>query len=267
MSIRSFDDRQKSRYINMSERLYADYDALKELFPSNGYHNAVNGANNERLLIEYFNDELTNGFKATSGFVVNSEGEMSSQMDIIIYDDSTPLIFDKAGISIVPLDGVRAIIEVKSRMKGFINEDKDCLDKILKKMFDEKNRFMVKNRNLVFSVFSYTLSRKTLDIKELELIFQNNLYQGLKFCININQNTFITSFKINRRSRENIENRNTYLYSHELFQFDEKLAMGYFLDNIRYAISNENKLYLNYLFPNRGKMMSRLSVLNEVEQL
>ena len=250
MSIKSFEERQKARYISLSDALYADFNAIKDLYPSDAHHNAVNGANNERLLMELFNDELTNGFRATSGFIVDSEGKMSSQIDIIIYDDSTPLIFNKAGISIVPLDGVRSIVEVKSTLPGIDTAHENSLNKIIEKMLGQsmESGFSLRDSNIIFGVFAYSLGVQEVNETQLSRIFSNSEFEKLKFCIQINRNNFLMSFK--KEQRDNDDCR----YNHEFFKFDSDLAVGYFLDNIRYAISNESEIYTKYLFPSNGKI-------------
>src|SRR4051812_30367296 len=50
-----------------------------------------------------------------SGFILSS-GSLSTQIDILIYDDSGPILFKEGDLVIVTPDVVRAVIEVKTRI-------------------------------------------------------------------------------------------------------------------------------------------------------
>ena len=56
----------------------------------------------------------------TSGQVVDSRGGISSQLDIIVYDAlRTPMLFESPhdGQHLVPVEGVVAVVEVKSHLR------------------------------------------------------------------------------------------------------------------------------------------------------
>ncbi|MEQ7219817.1 DUF6602 domain-containing protein [Vagococcus fluvialis] len=242
--VNNLDTRQKNRYVNISDSLYTNFDYLKKLFESENHHNAENGSYNETLLIELFEKELSSNFKATSGFVINKQGKISTQFDLIIYESTTPLVFDKGRISIVPLEGVRAIIEIKTSVAGLDTSSSDSLKKIIHKLVIQNREIHGENKDIIFGVFGYKLGVE-MNESQLENIFNKQEYLDVNFCISLNKNIFINSF-----DRENTLVRE---YRHKLFKFNKDWSTGYFLDNIRYKVNQYDKYYLDYLFPTRGK--------------
>lgn len=58
-------------------------------------------------------------YKVSSGFVIDSEGKISQQQDIIIYDRQySPLLFHDAGNLYIPAESVYAVLEVKPTLNA-----------------------------------------------------------------------------------------------------------------------------------------------------
>lgn len=250
---RDLNTRQKNRYINISDSLYSNFDYLKKLFEYDNHHNAENGSFNEILLVELFEKELSSNFKVTSGFVINKEGKISTQFDLIIYESNTPLVFDKGGVSIVPLEGVKAIVEIKSHIVGLDTQDSNSLNSIINKLVIRNREIYGRKNDILFGIFGYNLG-VTLDHSQLENIFNKQELRNINFCVSLNKKIFINSFLCPEMHIKPLgrEIRVT-SYKHKLFRFDEDMSTGYFLDNIRYKVSQYDKFYLDYLFPTRGK--------------
>lgn len=67
----------------------------------------------------FFKRYLPQSLGVTSGQVVDSTGQLSRQLDVIIYDLArTPILFtsDEDGHQLVPVEGVIAVVEVKSHV-------------------------------------------------------------------------------------------------------------------------------------------------------
>lgn len=81
-------------------------------------HNLEKGLGNEQALREIFESFLPLKFGVGKGKIVNCEGEMSNQIDIIIYDAiMCPRLFvDENDNLIVPIEGVYKAIEVKTTL-------------------------------------------------------------------------------------------------------------------------------------------------------
>lgn len=252
-----FDTRQRNRYITMSDSLYANFDYLKKLFERDNYHNAENGSYNESLLMELFEKELPNNYEVTSGFVINSIGKISSQFDLIIYDSQTPLVFNKGKIAIVPLEGVRAIIEVKTSIPGIDTNNDNSLKNIVNKLVIQNYNILSTNKRIVYGVFSFDVS---VDIpqNQLQEIFKDGRYRNINFCISLNKKEFIVSFS----QSNSVANQLDEIYKHKYYKFSKDLSVGYFLDNIRYSVSERNSFFIDYLFPNNGKLSAYKCDLN-----
>lgn len=74
----------------------------------------------KNILKRFLPDNLSVG----TGFVLNSlvrnEHDSTNQIDVIIYDNSYPVLFKEADFVIIPAEGVRGIIEVKANL---LNQD------------------------------------------------------------------------------------------------------------------------------------------------
>lgn len=80
-------------------------------------HNLTSGTGAEEALRRFLQTRLPSSVGVTQGQVIDSHGEISLQSDVIIYDaERTPHVFHSSeyGTSVVPAEGVVAVIEVKS---------------------------------------------------------------------------------------------------------------------------------------------------------
>jgi len=72
------------------------------------------GRHREAILKKVIEDHLPKNMSLGTGFVIGRAG-ITTQIDIIVYDDDVPTLFRQDDFIVVPPDGVRAIIEVKSQ--------------------------------------------------------------------------------------------------------------------------------------------------------
>lgn len=80
-------------------------------------HNLTSGTGAEEALRSFLQKRLPSSLGVTQGQIIDSCGNISLQSDVIIYDAvRTPHIFhsSEGGTSVVPAEGVIAVIEVKS---------------------------------------------------------------------------------------------------------------------------------------------------------
>ncbi len=79
-------------------------------------HPGSKGTENELNWIGLLNRYLPERYKVSSGFVVDHKGNLSDQIDIIIYDRHfTPFIFHGEQTIYIPAEGVYAVFEVKPK--------------------------------------------------------------------------------------------------------------------------------------------------------
>ena len=82
-------------------------------------HAGLKGAGAEEILAKFLRARLPTSLGVTTGHVVDAQGHMSKQADVIIYDAlRTPVLFASAlnGWDVVPAEGVLAVIEVKMHL-------------------------------------------------------------------------------------------------------------------------------------------------------
>lgn len=77
-------------------------------------HSVSKGDASERVWIELFNSYLPARYKSDKAHVVDSEGTISQQIDVVIYDRQySPFIFYYEGEIIIPAESVYAVFEAK----------------------------------------------------------------------------------------------------------------------------------------------------------
>lgn len=84
-------------------------------------HPGSKGDATEQRWIEFLKNYLPDRYKVDKAIVIDSTGNVSEQMDIVIYDGMyTPFIFKQDGFMYIPAESVYAVFEVKQDVKGNI---------------------------------------------------------------------------------------------------------------------------------------------------
>lgn len=109
---------------------------------------------------EFLADHLPKQLGIATGEIVSSEGSVSKQMDIIIFDSfKSPILLKENEIHILPVESVYAIIEVKSNLNQ--TELKDTIEKVLsvksmqKKSYIEQKGPIIGGTNLFGKEYPY----------------------------------------------------------------------------------------------------------------
>jgi hypothetical protein len=77
-------------------------------------HPVSKGDASEKIWLEMLQKYLPERYRAEKAFVVDSNGEFSQQMDVVIFDRQySPFIFNYEGEKIVPAESVYAVFEAK----------------------------------------------------------------------------------------------------------------------------------------------------------
>ncbi len=113
-------------YESINKELMAVKDRLESLIGD--IHRPENGRYREALLKNMISRFLPKKYSMGTGFVINKNKEITRQIDIIIYDNSSPVLFSEGGFVVVLASSVKAIIEVKT----FIGSTTELLDIIRK---------------------------------------------------------------------------------------------------------------------------------------
>lgn len=82
-------------------------------------HPGSKGDSLENVWIEWLRKYLPNRYSVDKAIVVDSTGQLSHQLDLVIYDQQyTPFVFTQNGIHYIPAEGVYAVFEVKPDLQG-----------------------------------------------------------------------------------------------------------------------------------------------------
>jgi hypothetical protein len=80
-------------------------------------HPGTKGAATENRWRKLLNDYLPERYKAEPAFVIDSNGNISEQIDIVIFDRQySPFLFNQDGVLYIPAESVYATIEVKQEI-------------------------------------------------------------------------------------------------------------------------------------------------------
>lgn len=85
-------------------------------------HPGSKGDATEQRWVEFLRTYLPDRYKVDKAIVIDSTGNVSEQMDVVIYDAIyTPFIFKQDGFIYIPVESVYAVFEVKQDVKGYID--------------------------------------------------------------------------------------------------------------------------------------------------
>jgi len=93
-------------------------------------HNLSKGEYREKPIQDFFKELLPNKFDVSSGEVIDYKGKVSSQSDVIIYRNLDGIPILQSEPTILQIESIMSIIEVKSTIN--VSEYEDCLKKIKK---------------------------------------------------------------------------------------------------------------------------------------
>jgi hypothetical protein len=92
-------------------RLKTDLDEAR----SSVSHASSKGTANEKAAKIFFRSRLPRNLDISSGFLIDCDGNVSKQLDIIIHDAAkTPILFESAEVRVIPVECAYAVIEVKT---------------------------------------------------------------------------------------------------------------------------------------------------------
>ena len=189
-------------------------------------HWGEEGRYKEAILRNVIRRFLPTNLSVGTGFVIrknnkdnNDEPRVSKQIDIIIYDNTIPVLFSEGDFIITTYKNVRGIVEVKTKIR--IAESHEILQKA------EENGELI-GKNIFNGIFSYEFYGN---------IYSNAIDQALKEAkgyvnhISLGPNIFIRFWKKEDRRRLNppVEScQNDFYNIYEL----QNLSFSYFISNL-----------------------------------
>lgn len=117
----------KDLFSGLQKQIEARFSTNREFIK----HPGSKGDSLENVWIEWLREYLPNRYCVDKAFVIDSKGQLSHQLDLVIYDQHfTPFVFKQDGISYIPAEGVYAVFEVKPDLKGSVKVKNESISYI-----------------------------------------------------------------------------------------------------------------------------------------
>lgn len=190
-------------------------------------HWGEEGRYKETILSNFLKRFLPSNIKIGTGFI-KTKDDVSTQIDIIIYDSSVPLYFKENDFVIIPPEGVMGIIEVKSNPN---------LNEIAKAIFKANKIGELVETDLIFNgIFIFGEASE-------------NKYHSSKLLKRPTQNSALRKSLLDSLSHKNSVNHiasNEGIFIKKWIDLDElkcyrieKLAASYFFSNLLNMLSEK----------------------------
>ena len=103
----------KELFSNMQNQMYQTLEMHRQITD----HPVEKGNAIEENWLKWLNTYLPKRYRSDTGFVVDSKGNKSEQIDIIVYDQQySPFVFNQNKVIYVPAESVYAIFELKTKI-------------------------------------------------------------------------------------------------------------------------------------------------------
>lgn len=204
-------------------------------------HWGEDGRYKEAILIKTIRNYLPSNVSVGTGFIVAQKSlageiEVSPQMDILIYDNSIPVIFKEGDFVIITDDAIKGVIEVKTKVIN--NNGKDySITKVIEKFeklrtFDKFQNMELSNRPFV-GLFSFDYEDNYNNLNVDTSISKSN---GLVNHISLGPNYFIRFWENTLNLYPPIHyNRRCYIKYNLI-----NLSFSYFISNLLHIVCNND---------------------------
>ncbi len=226
-------------------------------------HWGEDGRYKEILLADFLKSIVPNNVGVGTGFVRNAQGELTNQIDILVYKKDYPCLFQKGDFVILMPESVLGVIEVKSfaSISVLTKKQKRADDKSVIEKCD-KNGEIIGLNSIFNGIWGYD---SNISIRP----FENNLRKQLTTCkgyvnhICFNSNVFCRYWRDGNPIDRYDDPRSCYSFYDLSWGriFDQRdienqgLAFGYFISNLLEYIYRQvapqvlNNQYFEFLYP------------------
>src|SRR5208282_2750568 len=102
-------------FLGLQEQMIAALSTDREIIR----HPATKGTATELHWLRMLGDYLPKRYSVDNAFVLDCEGNLSDQIDVVIYDRQySPFLFNQDGAKHVPAESVYAVLELKQELNG-----------------------------------------------------------------------------------------------------------------------------------------------------
>lgn len=204
------------------------------------------GRYKEAILSKVISQFLPANLKIGTGFILanndhvnGNNGRISHQLDIIIYEDKTPVIFREGDFVILTERSVRAVIEVKARVHNYNANNENALNKIIEKLnrlrnfesFAENEH----NQKRFIGIFSFDYD-EDYNSGRVTTALRNS--RGLVNHISLGTNKFIRFWERTRGLMPIVDRDSPCYIKYNL----HNLSFSYFISNLLHIVSDEDPI-------------------------
>lgn len=206
---------------------------------------AEEGRFKEIILMNYLKRIVPKNVSVGTGFVRNNDGEITRQVDIIVYDNTYPLLFSEGDFVICTGESVFGIIEVKTAIQA--SSILDIIDKA-----SNNGRIIIDgwgSREIFNGIFSYNVTGNI-----------GNFYQYIgKVRLGVNRDigcTMVNNIALGNKYFLNLLNKSEYLQKtdgyisydvYEMNNHNEGLAFAYFFSYLLEIIYKRSSHFVGRL--------------------
>lgn len=209
------------------------------------------GSYKEAILRKIIAQFLPSNLSIGTGFIVRKEnyieninGTVSNQLDIIIYENKTSVIFREGDFVILTDKPVRAVIEVKTKVINYSNiNSRKPADNALNIIVEKLNRLREfpsfinnnANRKKFVGIFSYEYQGDFQEDNIAEAMRNSN---GLVNHISLGSNNFIRYWENTNDIDPPLDFQGRFYMRYVL----ENLSFSYFISNLIHIVSDEDPI-------------------------
>lgn len=233
-------------------------DRVKNLIDIETNHPAEDGNYREIILRNIIKRFLPNNLSVGTGFVISnkdSQIKRTTQIDIIVYDNTYPLLFKEGDFIITTPENVKAIIEVKTTITNS-RKKPDGICQVIQKSKANYEIIKLISKKLFNGIFAYQYNDNiTTQLVEKSLVDS----EGKVNHISLGDNKFIKYWEneTNTIINDNCESDNFF----NIYNLHE-LSFAYFISNLIDWVVEENTYERKwFMFPipdENGKESSRI---------
>lgn len=190
---------RESIFRDAARRMRADFEDVRNNVP----HKGEAGGEGEEIVRQFLNAHLPNRYKATNGFVIDKDDNVSGHIDVIIYDAlNCPAYRTSEKGMIIPNDNVTAVFEVKFTLTT--TTLKSALEKIheLKNLtktpllHDHTQGEQIATYGVIFTFESNIKYETVFDYWHICLDIKNPLHNSCSMIVVLDQGLFVTCMDI-----------------------------------------------------------------------
>lgn len=246
------------------QSIASEFSTIKDRvrFFINDKHWGEDGRYKEIILINYLRKILPSNVSVGTGFVKNKIGELTRQIDIIVYKSSAPRLFSEGDFVILMPESVLGIIEVKSKSTHSIFSNTNSELSVIQKA--EENGRVIGNTNIFNGIFAYDNSIEfSKGFASSNLANQLRNARGYLNHISFGSNNFLRYWPNGNPLGDGRKCYSAYRLSYSNvtgIKDDEKpgFAFGYFISNLLEAVYSQiapevlSGQYFEFLYPLEG---------------